>query len=156
MLEPSKNLRQVGGSLLVKLSKSMEQYLETIYEIEIGGKVASVTDIAETRGVKSPSVTYVLRKLSDPEMNLVNYKRYTREVSLTKKGRKIAERLEKTHETLRWFFEMIGLDSAVANDDACEIEHIVRPETVVKLTEFVEWVQTNPKAAKLLSEFQSQ
>jgi DtxR family Mn-dependent transcriptional regulator len=133
----------------------MEQYLETIYEIEAGGKVASVTDIAEARGVKSPSVTYVLRKLSQPELKLVNYERYNREVSLTKKGRKIAERLERTHQTLKWFFEMIGLESEVANDDACEIEHIVRPETVDKLTDFVKWVQSTPEAAKLLSEFQT-
>ncbi|MHA2425297.1 MAG: metal-dependent transcriptional regulator [Candidatus Thorarchaeota archaeon] len=140
---------------MTKLSKAMEQYLETIYEIEASGKKASVTDIAEARGVKSPSVTYVLRKLSQPDQMLVNYERYNREVSLTKKGRKIAERLERTHQTLRWFFEMIGLESKVANDDACEIEHIVRPETVDKLTDFVEWIQTTPKAAKLLSEFQT-
>ena len=140
---------------MAKLSKAMEQYLETIYEIEASGKVASVTDIAVARGVKSPSVTYVLRKLSQPELKLVNYEKYNREVSLTKKGRKIAERLERTHQTLKWFFEMIGLESEVANDDACEIEHIVRPETVDKLTDFVEWVQSTPKAAKLLSEFQT-
>jgi len=131
----------------------MEQYLETIYEIEKRGNVASVTDIANARGVKSPSVTYVLKKLS--EMKLVNRERYNREISLTKKGRSIAERLERTHQTLRWFFEMIGIDSEIANDDACEIEHIVRPETVDKLIDFVEWVQITPKAAKFLSEFQS-
>ncbi len=138
---------------MTKLSKAMEQYLETIYEIEKRGNVASVTDIANARGVKSPSVTYVLKKLS--EMKLVNRERYNREISLTKKGRSIAERLERTHQTLRWFFEMIGIDSEIANDDACEIEHIVRPETVDKLIDFVEWVQITPKAAKFLSEFQS-
>lgn len=139
---------------MTKLSKAMEQYLETIYEIEKGGNIANVTDIAAARGVKSPSVTYVLKKLSD--LKLVNRERYNREVSLTKKGRMIAQRLERTHQTLRWFFEMIGIDSEVANDDACEIEHIVRPETVDKLTDFVEWVQSTPKAAKYLSEFQSE
>ncbi|MFW9850822.1 MAG: metal-dependent transcriptional regulator, partial [Candidatus Thorarchaeota archaeon] len=143
-----------GERQLTKLSKAMEQYLETIYEIEKGGNIANVTDIAAARGVKSPSVTYVLKKLSD--LKLVNRERYNREVSLTKKGRMIAQRLERTHQTLRWFFEMIGIDSEVANDDACEIEHIVRPETVDKLTDFVEWVQSTPKAAKYLSEFQSE
>jgi DtxR family Mn-dependent transcriptional regulator len=138
-----------------KLSKAMEQYLETIYDIESSGKVACVSDIAEARGVKSPSVTYVLRKLSQPDIGLVNYERYNREVTLTKKGKKIAERLDRTHQTIKWFFEMIGLDADVANDDACEIEHFIRPETVDKLTDFVEWVQTTPKAAKLLSEFKS-
>ena len=138
-----------------KISKAMEQYLETIFELESSGKVASVSDIAEARGVKSPSVTYVLRKLSQPDLALVNYERYNREVTLTKKGRKIAERLERTHQTIKWFFEMIGLDSDVANDDACEIEHFIRPETVDKLTDFVEWIQSTPKAARLLTDFQT-
>ncbi|MFW9910692.1 MAG: metal-dependent transcriptional regulator [Candidatus Thorarchaeota archaeon] len=139
-----------------KLSKSMEQYLETIYEIERDGRTPTVSDIADAKCVRLPSVTYVLRKLSKPDRGLVNYERYSREVTLTARGRAIAERLEKTHATLKWFFEMIGLDSEIANDDACEIEHIVRPATVDKLTGFVEWVQNNTKASKLLSEYQSQ
>ncbi len=131
----------------------MEQYLEIIYEIECQGNVASVSDIAEARGVKAPSVTYVLKKLSEPEYNLINYEKYNREVSLTKKGRRIAEKLEKTHGTLQWFFETIGLDAKVADEDACEIEHIVRPETISTLTEFVNWIKDNPKASELIRKF---
>jgi DtxR family Mn-dependent transcriptional regulator len=154
MLDSSKKKYRIGDCQLTRLSKAMEQYLEVIYEIEAAGKVANVTEIAEARGVKSPSVTYILRKMSQPEFKLVNYERYNREVSLTKKGRKIAERLDRTHQTLRWFFEMIGLEPEIANDDACELEHFVRPETVDKLTAFVEWMQKTPNAAKVLTEFQ--
>jgi len=131
----------------------MQQYLEIIYEIESQGIVASVSDIADARGVKAPSVTYVLKKLSEPEFGLINYEKYNREVSLTKKGRTIAEKLEKTHETLRWFFEIIGLDSKVADEDACEMEHIVRPETIETLTEFVAWIKDDSKASKLIERF---
>lgn len=140
---------------MVKLSKAMEQYLETIYEIEKEGRLASVSDIAEARGVKLPSVTYVLRKLSQTDLGLVNYERYNREVSLTSKGKKIAERLEKTHEALRWFFEMIGLESEIANEDACELEHLVHPQTVAKLTNFVEWVKKDATATECLKRFRS-
>ncbi|MFW9918158.1 MAG: metal-dependent transcriptional regulator [Candidatus Thorarchaeota archaeon] len=137
------------------LSKAMEQYLETIYKLAVEGHGTSVSDIAEARGVKAPSVTYVLRKLSRPEYGLVNYEKYNREVSLTEKGRTIAEKLEKTHATLQWFFESIGVDHQLADEDACEIEHIVRPETVKMLLEFVDWVKNDSKAAELLSRFRS-
>lgn len=138
------------------LSIAMEQYLETIYAIEKEGSVASVSDIAEARGVKAPSVTYVLRKLSSPELDLVNYEKYNREVTLTQKGRRIAQKLERTHETLRWFFESIGLDHKIADEDACELEHIVRPETVEKLIQFAAWVKETPRATKWLADFREQ
>ncbi len=135
---------------MVELTKSMEQYLEIIYMLQQKWGAASVTDIAEERGVKSPSVTYVLRKLK--ALDLINYKRY-RSVSLTPKGMKMAENLERTHESLRWFLVMIGVDSVIADEDACEIEHIIRPETVEKITEFVNWVKQYPEDPKWLEQF---
>ncbi len=137
------------------LSKALEQYLETIYKLERHTQGASVSDIAEAKGVKAPSVTYVLRKLSKPEYGLVNYEKYNREVTLTNKGRKIAEKLERTHETLRWFFVAIGLDPKLADEEACEIEHIVNPKTVEMLLEFVDWLKNDSEAAKHLSRFRS-
>ena len=133
----------------------MEQYLETIHEIEKEGRPASVSEIAEAHGVKLPSVTYVLRKLSQSELDLVNYERYTREVSLTKKGKKIAERVEKTHEALRWFFEMIGINPKIANEDACELEHLVHPQTVDRLTGFVEWLKSDETATEWLTKLRT-
>ena len=140
---------------MAKISKAMEQYLETIHDIEKEGKVASVSDIAEAHGVKLPSVTYVLRKLSHSDLQLVNYERYTREVSLTRKGKKIAERLEKIHQALKWFFEIIGINSKIANEDACELEHLVHPQTVDKLTDFVEWVKSDESATEWMTRFRT-
>jgi DtxR family Mn-dependent transcriptional regulator len=65
------------------LSTTLEHYIETIYELQTEWGAASVTDIAEKRGVKSPSVTYVLQKLKS--LGLVRYKKY-RSVSLTAAG----------------------------------------------------------------------
>jgi DtxR family Mn-dependent transcriptional regulator len=135
---------------LAEISKTMEQYIETIYELQQEWGAASVTDIASSRGVKSPSVTYVLRKLK--RLGLVNYKKY-RSVSLTSNGLEIAKNLERTHNTLRWFLEMIGVDSEVANRDACELEHIARPETVERLTQFVDWVKDAPKIPSWLEHY---
>lgn len=133
-----------------ELTKTMEQYLETIYDLQKKDGFATVTDIAEVRDVKAPSVTYVLQKLGDAE--LVNYEKY-RSVTLTPEGMKIAKRLERIHETLRWFLKLIGVDEEIADEDACEIEHIVRPETVTKLTQFAEWVKGAPKSPTWLTHF---
>lgn len=131
-------------------TKTMEQYLETIYDLQKKDGFATVTDIAEARNVKAPSVTYVLQKLGDA--GLVNYEKY-RSVTLTAEGMKVAKRLEHIHETLRWFLKLIGVDEEIADEDACEIEHIVRPETAKKLTQFAEWVQGAPKSPKWLTHF---
>ncbi|MHA2141069.1 MAG: metal-dependent transcriptional regulator [Candidatus Thorarchaeota archaeon] len=132
------------------LTKAMEQYLESIHELQLKHGAASVTDIAEMRGVKAPSVTYVLQKLK--KIGLVNYERY-RSVSLTPEGEEIAEKLERAHKTIKWFFCMIGIDEEIADSDACEFEHIANPETVEKLTQFVEWVQKEPKNPRWLEHF---
>ena len=135
---------------MTELTKAMEQYLETIYDLQQQWGAASVTDIAERRGVKSPSVTYVLQKLK--KLNLVNYKKY-RSVSLTSKGLRIAKRLERTHETLEWFLMLIGVDEKIANADACELEHFVHSDTMARLTEFAEWVKGAPKHPKWIKHF---
>lgn len=135
-----------------ELSKSMEQYLETIYDLQKEYGAASVTDIASNREVKSPSVTYVLRKLKS--LGLVNYKRY-RSVTLTEQGREIAEKLEGTHKTLRWFLEMIGVTPEIADEDACELEHLVHRETVEKLAKFVDWMRNANKGTQCLQTFHS-
>lgn len=113
---------------------------------------ASVTDIAKIRGVRSPSVTYVLQKLS--EAGFVHYEPY-KSVVLSRKGLKLAEKLEKAHETLRWFFRLIGIDSQIAEADACEIEHIAHPETIEKLTRFADYVKSAGDEAPWIREFQA-
>ena len=120
----------------------MERYIEAIYVLQNEDESASITDIAAARAVKAPSVTYIVRRLRD--LGLVNYKRYG-SVTLTPKGLKLAEELERTHGALKWFFMLIGVDEKIADSDACELEHFVAPLTVEKLTEFAEWVKGAPK-----------
>ncbi|MBD3407874.1 MAG: metal-dependent transcriptional regulator [Candidatus Lokiarchaeota archaeon] len=138
---------------LRELTRAMEEYLEIIYALENVHGEASVTAIAESKGVRAPSVTHVLKRLSDSE--LILYEPY-KAVHLTEKGRKIAARLDRTHKILRWFFTLIGVTPDVADADACEFEHIATSETIEKLTQFVEWVKSteDPKWLERFREFQ--
>jgi DtxR family Mn-dependent transcriptional regulator len=67
----------------VDLSENLEDYLETILELEKTQKVARVKDIAEMRGVLRGSVTGALKSLA--EKGLINYEPYSF-ITLTRKG----------------------------------------------------------------------
>jgi len=44
---------------------------------------------------------------------------------------------------LRDFFIILGINEEVADEDACEIEHVVKQETMDRLTKFVEFVKSH-------------
>ena len=134
----------------VKLSESEESYVETIYNLIREYGYARVTDIADKLDVKPPSVTNMLQKLD--EQKFATYTRY-RGVVLTTKGKLLAETLEQRHQALKKFLIMIGVGEETAEKDACDIEHKINRETIGKLTEFVEFVQSAPETPLFLRHF---
>lgn len=109
----------------------MENYLETVLVLEREHGHAHVKDIAQTLGIKMPSVTQALGKLK--KASLVNYGRYGA-VTLTARGRAIGRRFMKDHRVLARFFRgVLGVDPAVAEEDACRIEHVISRRTLDKL-----------------------
>ncbi len=70
-------------------------------------------------------------------------------MTLTDKGEGKAVELSEKHEVLKEFFIILGLDEELADEDACKIEHVVRRETMEKLTEFVDLIQSNEKSISL-------
>jgi len=124
-------------------SPGMEDYLESISMLAQGGKVVRVTQISKALGVKKPSVTSALKKLSKEE--LVEHERYGY-VKLTDEGQKIAENVFRCHETLRHFLaEILGIDPKMAAEDACKMEHAVSPATLKRLAKFVDFVLNRPR-----------
>lgn len=121
-----------------KLSVSLEDYIEEIYnQIKNSGK-AKVTAIAQALNVKKASVTGALNVLA--EKKLVNYAPYSA-ITLTKEGEKIAKKILEKHEKLAEFFvEVLGADNSQALEIACKMEHIVPDKifkNMVKLTKYV-------------------
>ncbi len=121
-----------------KLSVSLEDYIEEIYnQIKNLGK-AKVTAIAQALNVKKASVTGALNVLA--EKKLVNYAPYSA-ITLTKEGEKIAKKILEKHEKLAEFFvEVLGADNSQALEIACKMEHIVPDKifkNMVKLTKYV-------------------
>ena len=121
--------------------KTIEEYIEVIYTLEMRSGRAHTTDIALMLNIKPPSVTQMLQKLHD--LNLVSYEPY-RGAKLTLSGMKIAQELMQSHKTLVEFFEIIGIDKETAEVDACQVEHHVAAKTVKQLSRFIEFVQKAP------------
>lgn len=115
-----------------------EDYLEAIYTVARRKGYAKVRDVSNMLNVGPPSVTEMFKKLSDD--NLINYEKYSG-VTLTSKGENIAKETRVKHNTIRDFLLILGIDEKIADEDACKIEHTVNPETMERLTKFVEFVQ---------------
>jgi len=90
-----------------------KEYLEAIYALKRESKIARVRDIAECLGIAKSSVSVALKSLV--QRGLVEHDRYSY-VSLTPRGREIAESLHKASRRLSGFFLKLGLDSPSANE----------------------------------------
>ena len=115
-----------------------EQYVETIDEIQQSKGYAKVKDVATALSVGLPTVTEMFQKLG--EAGLINYERYSG-VTLTEKGHDMADELAHKHETLKEFLTILGVPDEAADSDACVMEHSVSPETIDRLTRFVDFVK---------------
>lgn len=129
-----------------KLSFSLEDYIEEIYNQVLKNGQAKVTAIADALGVRKASVTGALNVLS--EKKLINYAPYS-PITLTAQGKKIAKEVLKKHENLAEFFvEVLNIPRDEALEIACKMEHIVSDklfDNMVKLTEYVKSSQMDLK-----------
>ena len=144
LLASSNNLDASRRSdVVMGQTASMEDYLEAIIMLSEGGKAVSVTQISKALGVKKPSVTAALKRLSGN--SLVSHERYGN-VELSAEGEKIARDVFQRHEALRHFLiEILDIDPGVAADDACKMEHSVSSVTSERLAKFVEFILTRPQ-----------
>jgi DtxR family Mn-dependent transcriptional regulator len=131
-----------------QLSENIEDYLETILDLQTRKTVARSKDIADKMNIQRGSVTGMLKKLS--ENDLINYEPYGY-VTLTPAGRKIAVEIERRHIFLKDFFHRIlGVDETSADRTACQVEHAMDKDTFKKFREFVQKIDTCPMSSSNL------
>jgi len=123
-------------------SKSLEDYLETIYYSIDNRGHANTNEIAQDLGVKPPSVTEMFHKLHKQEY--INYKKYEG-VTLTQKGEKVAKNISNIHINRRKFLKAIHVSSKQADEDACKLEHYLSRESVSQLNKFIDFIENCPK-----------
>lgn len=135
-----------------KLSASLEDYLEAIYNLAGDNNFTRSRDIAEELGVSRASVTGALRALK--EKKLVNYEPYNY-ISLTKSGKTAAAEIANKHDILKSFFiDILDVRNETAQQAACKAEHALGPDIIAKLLSFVEFVgRNNTNGHNMMLEF---
>lgn len=123
-----------------QLSPVLENYLEIIFYLETREGAARASSIAETAGVSRSTVTSALKALQ--AMGFVDYKPYSL-IHLTENGLAIGRDIAHRHLVFQEFFEhILQLEPAVASDVACELEHVVPPDVIRRVGQFVLYLNT--------------
>ena len=119
-----------------KLTFSMENYLEAVYELSVmSGGTARVSDIAARMGVSKASVNNAMNVLA--QRGLLENEKY-REICLTDEGRSIGRMTAGKHAVLFRLLRFLNVDEHTADEDACAIEHVISVDSIHQIYEFLE------------------
>jgi DtxR family Mn-dependent transcriptional regulator len=108
-------------------SEQLEEYLETILDIEEQQGVAKTSAIAKCLKIAPASVTEALQVLS--EKGFVEYEPY-RGATLTDQGMEMARKVKRRHRLLEVFLtDVLHIREENVHDEACKMEHTLSDET---------------------------
>ena len=106
----------------MQIHESAENYLETILMLSKKLPVVRSVDIANELDFKKSSVSIAMKNLREGGKITVTQAGY---IYLTDSGREIAEMIYERHEWLRNWLISLGVDSNIAAEDACKMEHVI-------------------------------
>ena len=108
-------------------SEQLEEYLESILDIEEKDGVAKTSAIAKCLKVAPASVTEALQTLADK--GFVHYEPY-KGAYLTDQGREMARKVKRRHRLLEVFLsDVLHINGENVHDEACRMEHTLSDET---------------------------
>ena len=119
----------------------LEEYLEAIHELEEEGTAVIQARLAERLGHSAPSVSEMVRRL-----RLEGYVEPDgRSVTLTEKGRILAESVVRKHRLAeRLLVDIIGLEWHKAHVEACRWEHVISDDVEARLVVLLDNPTTCP------------
>lgn len=133
------------------LTPTMEDYLEAIYNLAKEKRAVRVRDIAKRLGVRMPTVTNMLKTLS--ERGMIDYEKYEY-LALTKKGGTVGQEIDRRHQIFRSFLtDILKIDFDQADEDACKMEHAVSPVTLEAFVTFMEFIEACPRGGATWLEY---
>ena len=118
----------------MKIHKSAEDYLEMILRLSEEKGYARSVDITMGLSVSKPSVSVAMKQLREGGYITMDKDNY---ISLTESGMEIARRIYDRHKVLTRILVSIGVDPAIAQEDACKVEHDLSEETFSALKRFL-------------------
>lgn len=126
------------------ISRSAEEYLETIYRLERegGGGLVPLTALAEHLAVSAVSANQMVRRLE--ERGFLTYTPY-QGVALSEEGRARAASLIRRHRLWeRFLADVLGVPWEEVHQEACRLEHATSPLVEAHLARFLEEPRTCP------------
>ena len=102
--------------------------------LRLANGIARVRDIAAALTVKMPSVAKAVIELK--KLGLVTQEPYSG-IELTEEGTRVAAQILNRHILLKGFLIKLGVSEAIADNDACCMEHILSAETLGKIEDFM-------------------
>ena len=110
----------------MNIKASAENYLESILVLKNKlGNVRSI-DIVNYFDYSKPSISVAMKHLREDMYIEMDQKGY---ITLTEKGKVIAEKMFERHTLLTDWLISIGVDEKTAAEDACRIEHVISEES---------------------------
>ncbi len=110
----------------MKIKESAENYLEAILMLKAkNGSVRSI-DIANYLNFTKPSVSVAMKSFREEGYITVDD---VGSISLTDKGKEIAEKMYERHQIIALALIALGVDETIAYEDSCKIEHDISNES---------------------------
>jgi DtxR family Mn-dependent transcriptional regulator len=128
-------------------SLTEENYLKALFNIAIENGEVNVTELSKRLEIKMPTVTSMMKKLS--EKKLVHYESY-KPLRLTDKGKKEASLIIRKHRLTEMFLvEKMKLGWEDVHDIAEQIEHIQSPVFFEKMDEMLSYPKVDPHGSPI-------
>jgi DtxR family Mn-dependent transcriptional regulator len=113
------------------LTDAMQDYLKEIHKLRLEGLRATTSAIAERVGVRPPSVTAMLKRLTTA--GLAKHTPY-RGVELTPAGERVALEVIRHHRLLELYLaETLGVHVDDVHDEADRLEHVLSEELEARI-----------------------
>src|SRR5690349_9310736 len=113
------------------LTRSVEDYLKVIYHLSEPGGFAATRDIAAMLAVAAPSVSGMVKRLS--EAGLIEHVPY-RGVQLTAQGRRAALKMIRRHRVLETYLTArLGYEWDDVHAEAERLEHAVSDDLIERM-----------------------
>lgn len=117
------------------ISKSLEEYLKTIYVLKKQNGNIRVTDIANSMNCSKASVNKAVNNLK--ENKFINYESYGK-IELTDTGENLAKKILEAYDIVYLFLkDVLGMEDEKSEKEAEKIKQSLSDETINKLAKYV-------------------
>ncbi|MDR1857906.1 MAG: metal-dependent transcriptional regulator [Treponema sp.] len=117
------------------MKESAENYLETILVLSLKGDGVRSIDIVNELEYSKPSVSVAMKNLRTKGYIAVDVDGY---ITLTGKGRKIADTMYERHVAISDWLVFLGVDKKTAVHDACKMEHAMSEKSFLAIKNHIE------------------